>query len=161
MCQYVRSNDRRLAAESKARAGEKFHAARFSVPLLIDGLTEDGPQNSLSGSSQPITVSGGGMAGMTPIVTPLAASGFGPRALSLLSDRLRPLGMAPMSGGAAPERIVREGGDRPLVPGSPLSIRHGDRGLRSLGHRHVTHVEGTAFTGSAIPCSAWVRVSFR
>ena len=54
------------------------------MPLLIDGLTEDGPDDSLSRSSQPITVSGGGMGGMTPIVTPLAASGFGPRALSLL-----------------------------------------------------------------------------
>ena len=39
---------------------------------------------------------------MTPIVTPLAASGFGPGALRFLGERLRPLGMAPMAGGAAP-----------------------------------------------------------
>ena len=91
------------------------------------------------------------MAGMTPIVTPLAASGFGPRALSLLGDRLRPLGMAPMSGGAAPERIVREEGDRPLVPGSPLSIAMvtGDFDLSGIGT--VTHVEGDRVYGFGHP----------
>ena len=91
MCQYVRSNDRRIAAESKGRAGGKFHAASFGVPLLIDGLADDAPIKTLS-SEQPITVAGGGVGGMTPIITPLAASGFGPRALNLLSDRLRPAG---------------------------------------------------------------------
>ena len=89
MCQYVRSNDRRIAAETKALGEGKVHAARFSVPLLIDGLTGDGQEDGLWRSSQPITVAGGGAAGMIPIVTPLAASGFGPKALSLLTDRLR------------------------------------------------------------------------
>ena len=88
---------------------------------------------------------------MTPIVTPLAASGFGPRALSLLGERLRPLGMAPMSGGAAPERVVREEGDRPLVPGSPLSIAMvtGDFDLSGIGT--VTHVEGDRVYGFGHP----------
>src|SRR5271169_2397955 len=63
MCQYVRSNDRRIAAESKSHAGGKFHAANFGVPLLIDGLADDKPVNPLS-SNQPITVSGGGLGGM-------------------------------------------------------------------------------------------------
>jgi SpoIVB peptidase S55 len=151
MCQYVRSNDRRIAAESNALGNAKVHAARFTVPLLIDGLAADGPDDGPSRSMQPLTVSGGGMAGMTPIVTPLAASGFGPRALSLLSDRLRPLGMAPMSGGAAPERIVREEGERPLVPGSPLSIAMvtGDFDLSGIGT--VTHVEGDRVYGFGHP----------
>jgi hypothetical protein len=150
MCQYVRSNDRRIAAESKSRGGGKFHAASFGVPLLIDGLADEAPISPLS-SSQPITVSGGGIGGMTPIVTPLAASGFGPRALNLLSDRLRPLGMAPMSGGAAPERVVREEGDRPLAPGSPLSIAMvmGDFDLSGIGT--VTHVEGDRVYGFGHP----------
>src|SRR3984957_9300730 len=47
MCQYVRSNDRRIAAESKGLLGEKFHAASFSVPLLIDDLTADGSPSTL------------------------------------------------------------------------------------------------------------------
>src|SRR5271155_4370626 len=34
MCQYVRSNDRRIAAESKALGNDKVHAARFTAPLL-------------------------------------------------------------------------------------------------------------------------------
>ena len=151
MCQYVRSNDRRIAAESKALLREKIQAASFSVPLLIDGSMDDGLPNSPSRSSQPTTVSGGGLGGMTPIVTPLAASGFGPRALGLLADRLRPLGMAPMSGGAAPERVVKEEGDRPLVPGSPLSIAMvtGDFDLSGIGT--VTHVEGDRVYGFGHP----------
>jgi hypothetical protein len=151
MCQYVRSNDRRIAAESKTLLREKIQAASFSVPLLIDGSMDDARPNSPSQSSQPTTVSAGGLAGMTPIVTPLAASGFGPRALGVLADRLRPLGMAPMSGGAAPERVVKEEGDRPLVPGSPLSIAMvtGDFDLSGIGT--VTHVEGDRVYGFGHP----------
>ena len=59
--------------------------------------------------------------------------------------------MAPMSGGAAPERIVREEGDRPLVPGSPLSIAMvtGDFDLSGIGT--VTHVEGDRVYGFGHP----------
>ena len=110
MVQYVRSNDRRIAAESRDKAaGGRFQAAasgRFSP--WIEGLAGDEP--GLATSMQPTPVAGGAMGGMTPIVTPLAASGFSPRALRLLADRLRPLGMAPMAGGAAPERIITRGG---------------------------------------------------
>jgi hypothetical protein len=151
MVQYVRSNDRRIAAESKDGAGGgPFHAAamgRFSP--WIEGLSGDEP--GPGGSMQPMPVSGGSMGGMTPIVTPLAASGFSPRALAMLADRLRPIGMAPMAGGAAPERIIREEGDRPLVPGSPLSIGLvlGDFDLSGIGT--VTHVEGDRVYGFGHP----------
>jgi hypothetical protein len=152
MIQYVRSNDRRLAAESKqAGKNQQFHASTLPSAPLIDGfgMADDGQIAPISSSA--IMVSGGGMGGMTPIVTPLAASGFGPRALSLLADRLRPLGMAPMSGGAAPDRIVREEGNRPLVPGSPLSIAlvTGDFDLSGIGT--VTHVEGNRVYGFGHP----------
>jgi hypothetical protein len=152
MCQYVRSNDRRIAAERNDRPGGKVQATAAGVSLWVDGLAGNDPADQTPGvSARPIAVSGGGMAGMTPIVTPLAASGFGPRALSLLGDRLRPLGMAPMSGGAAPERIVREEGDRPLVPGAPLSIAMvtGDFDLSGIGT--VTHVEGDRVYGFGHP----------
>jgi hypothetical protein len=88
---------------------------------------------------------------MRPIATPLAASGFSPRALALLSDRFQPLGLAPMAGGAAPERVVREEGDKPLVPGSPLSIAlvTGDFDLSGIGT--VTHVEGDRVYGFGHP----------
>ena len=87
---------------------------------------------------------------MTPIVTPLAASGFSPRALALLEDRLRPLGMAPMAGGAAAEQSSR-GGRKPLVPGAPLSVAMvtGDFDLSGIGT--VTHVEGNRVYGFGHP----------
>jgi hypothetical protein len=150
MIQYVRSNDRRIAAESKDRiGGGPFAASAGRFTPWIEGLAGDEP--GLGASSQPIPISGGAMGGMTPIVTPLAASGFSPRALSLLADRLRPIGMAPMAGGAAPERIIREEGNRPLVPGAPLSIGLvlGDFDLSGIGT--VTHVEGNRVYGFGHP----------
>ena len=162
MVQYVRSNDRRIAAESKAKARRRrFHAAA-GARLALDRRPRRRASPAWDLDRAPITVSGGGMAGMTPIVTPLAASGFSPRALALLADRLRPLGMAPMAGGAAPERIVREEGDRPLVPGAPLQHRPGHWAIStSRASARSRTSRGTASTGSAIPCSAWAPASCR
>jgi hypothetical protein len=151
MIQYVRSSDRRIAAESKEKPGGKYIAARRPVSLLIDGLA-GAEGNAPSGPlSLAIPVSGGAVGGMTPIVTPLAASGFSPRALSVLDDRLRPLGLAPMAGGGALDEIIREEGDRPLVPGSPLSVAlvTGDFDLSGIGT--VTHVEGSRVYGFGHP----------
>ncbi len=150
MVQYVRSNDRRIAAESRDRAaGAPFEASAGRFSPWIEGLSGDEPAPGTS--MQPVPVSGGAMGGMTPIVTPLAASGFSPRALGLLADRLRPIGMAPMAGGGAPERVIREMGDRPLVPGAPLSIGLvlGDFDLSGIGT--VTHVEGNRVYGFGHP----------
>ncbi len=150
MIQYVRSNDRRITAESRNRAAGPFHAATMPVSPWIEGLSGPTPE-TVGGSSLPIPVSGGAPGGMTPIVTPLAASGFSPRALSLLSERLKPIGMAPMAGGAAPERVVRDEGNKPLVPGAPLSIGLvlGDFDLSGIGT--VTHVEGDRVYGFGHP----------
>ncbi|HZW32993.1 MAG TPA: SpoIVB peptidase S55 domain-containing protein [Isosphaeraceae bacterium] len=149
MIQYVRSNDRRIAVESRQGRRGKYEAALLPVTPWIDGLANEEPSPALS--SLPVPVAGGGMAGMTPIVTPLAASGFSPRALSLLSDRLRGIGMAPMAGGAAPDRIIREEGEKPLVAGAPLSIGLvlGDFDLSGIGT--VTHVEGNRVYGFGHP----------
>ena len=57
-----------------------------------------------------LPVSGGALGGMTPIATPLAASGFSPRALAVLDDRFRPLGLAPMAGGARARASDPRGG---------------------------------------------------
>lgn len=143
MVQYVRSNDRRIAAEAK---DEPIHAARLDAPILIEGRASDETDSGL-----PTPVSGGTLAGMRPIATPLAASGFGPRALALMAERFRPLGLAPLAGGAAPERILREEGDKPLVPGAPLSIAMvtGDFDLSGIGT--VTHVEGNRVYGFGHP----------
>ncbi len=150
MIQYVRSNDRRITAELKDDPNGAVRASMLrSIPPLFEGLGE-GREGDNYGML-PVPVSGGALAGMTPIVTPVAASGFSTRALSLLGERLRPLGMAPMAGGAAQERIIREEGDRPLVPGSPLSIAMvtGDFDLSAIGT--VTHVEGKRVYGFGHP----------
>ncbi|HEU5116647.1 MAG TPA: SpoIVB peptidase S55 domain-containing protein, partial [Isosphaeraceae bacterium] len=138
MVQYVRANDRRIAAERKKGPSvaistswaEALENRDAGLPAL--GEAKDGP----------VTASGGGLAGMRPIATPLAASGFSPRALSLLSERLGPLGLAPMAGGGATREVLEREGDKPLVPGSPVSVGMvtGDFDLSGIGT--VTHVEG-------------------
>jgi hypothetical protein len=145
----VRSNDRRLAAEAKAKeAGEPVHASRPSFSTELDGFGADEPAPDRS--AMPLKVSGGG-AGMIPIATPLAASGFSPRALAMLETRLRPLGMAPMSAGGAGDRIRQEEGDKPLGPGAPMSVAMvmGDFDLSGIGT--VTHVEGDRVYGFGHP----------
>jgi hypothetical protein len=146
MVQYVRSSDRRIAAEAREHPKDEGIRATQSPPVLIDGLAAEEPS-----ATGPIAVSGGALAGMRPIATPLSASGFSPRALALLDERFRPLGLAPMAGGAAPEAVVREQGDKPLVPGAPLSIAMvtGDFDLSGIGT--VTHVEGNRVYGFGHP----------
>src|SRR5437773_805161 len=49
MIQYVRSNDRRIAVESRDRAAaDKYQAARFSVVPWIDGPADEGPGSASS-----------------------------------------------------------------------------------------------------------------
>jgi hypothetical protein len=153
MVQYVRANDRRIAAEAKDRDGaqqEPVRAARWDgpEPLLIAGLATD---EVFGANRTPSPLAGGTVAGMRAIATPLAASGFSPRALALLSERFEPLGMAPMAGGAAPEQVVRAEGNKPLAPGAPLSIAMvtGDFDLSGIGT--VTHVEGDRVYGFGHP----------
>ncbi len=150
MVQYVRASDRRIAAESRDLLPDKgIHAARMSILPEIDGLALD--ERKFEGELAPLRVSGGAMAGMTPIVTPLAASGFSARALSVLETQLRPFGMAPMAGGLAPEHVIREQAGSPLVAGAPLSIAMvmGDFDLSGIGT--VTHVEGNRVYGFGHP----------
>ena len=81
MVQYVRANDRRIAAEAKDRsADEGFQEARASFVPELENLAaaEVSPGSGSSAASLP--VAGGAVAGMTRIVTPLAATGFSPRA---------------------------------------------------------------------------------
>jgi hypothetical protein len=144
MVQYARSSDRKVAAEGLEK-GEK-------QAFLLD---EDRVVNGLSGLDfelgRPIAAGGGGLAGMKPIATPVSASGFSPRALGVLAEQFRPIGLAPVAGGAATDRVKREEGDKPLVPGSPLSIAMvtGDFDLSGIGT--VTHVEGDRVYGFGHP----------
>ena len=148
MVQYVRASDRKVAAEASDKATNgPIHA---SVSYLMDFEASSADEGPADRMAMPLAVSGGG-AGMVPIATPLAASGFSPRALAMLDRGLRPLGMAPMSGGRAGEDVVKCEGGKPLVPGSPLSIAMvmGDFDLSGIGT--VTHVEGDRVYGFGHP----------
>jgi hypothetical protein len=158
--QYVRASDKRIAAEAKGKgkaSGEPFRAAArwdaaaaaaAAEPLLVEGIASE---LIFAAAPSPSPVAGGTLAGMRAIATPLAAAGFSPRALALLSERFQPLGLAPMAGGAAPDRVIREEGNKPLEPGAPLSIAlvTGDFDLSGIGT--VTHVEGDRVYGFGHP----------
>ena len=111
---------------------------------MIKGLATDEPFMTGGGAGR--AMPGHPMAGMTPIMTPLASAGFGPRALELLDHQLRPLGMAPLAGGAASPKVIREDGDKPLAPGSPLSIAlvSGDFDLSGSGRSLTLREIGSA-----------------
>jgi len=149
MVEYVRSSDRRLATESKEPAENVGKVS--SISPLIEGLVASEGLGSEFASTGPLAVSGGALAGMRPIATPLAATGFTPRALALLEERFRPIGLAPMAGGGASQKVIDEEGNKPLAPGSPLSIAMvtGDFDLSGIGT--VTHVEGNRVYGFGHP----------
>ncbi len=145
MVQYVRANDRRVAAEQKRKADEEKRAVAVSASLTLDAPWDrDAALPPIPGPAGdgPAAVSAGGLAGMKPIATPMAATGFSPRSLAMLAERLGPLGMAPVAGGGALEEIIEREGDKPLAPGSPVSVAMvtGDFDLSGIGT--VTHVEG-------------------
>lgn len=138
MVKYVRANDRRIAAERQNRP--EVAVSTTWAEALGNRDSELPPVSEAA--EGPVSVSGGGLAGMRPIATPMAATGFSPRALEVLSERLGPLGLAPMAGGGASKEVIEREGEKPLEPGSPVSVAMvtGDFDLSGIGT--VTHVEG-------------------
>ncbi len=142
MVEYVRAADRRLAAENLAP-----DQGPRTVALDASAWDRDAPLPALvaeSGSHGSATtpMAGGSLAGMLPIATPLSATGFSPRALAYLSERLGPLGMAAAPGGHVPDDILAQEANQTLHPGSPISVAMvmGDFDISGIGT--VTHVEG-------------------
>lgn len=152
MVQFARSSDRRVAAEAAESPTRPAPAARWDDSLLIRGrLGEPSSPSEAERHDAPRPVAAAGMAGMKPIATPISTSGFTPQALAYLERQLGPVGMAPMAGGGALARVVEEEGDKPLVPGAPLSIGlvTGDFDMSGIGT--VTHVEGGRVYGFGHP----------
>ncbi|MCA1686003.1 MAG: hypothetical protein LC745_08475 [Planctomycetia bacterium] len=149
MVEYVRSSDRRIAAESKDIGQHADARAAFRVGSVQ--IEAWGDEAISSFDLGPLAASGGAPAGMRPIAMPLSASGFTPRSLALLEERFRPIGLAPLAGGAASKQVIKDEGDKPLVPGAPLSIAMvtGDFDLSGIGT--VTHVEGDRVYGFGHP----------
>ena len=88
---------------------------------------------------------------MTPLRTPLAATGFTAHSLKLLRSRTPGLGLMPMQGGAASTRATAESRDVPLEEGGPLAITliRGDFDLSGIGT--VTRIEGNRVYGWGHP----------
>jgi hypothetical protein len=88
---------------------------------------------------------------LMPLRSPLAASGFTRGSLKLLAQRMGPLGLVPVQGGAAQGRILDEEKDTPLEPGGPLAVSlvRGDFDLSGIGT--VTHIEGQRVYGWGHP----------
>ncbi len=149
MVEYVRSNDRRLAAEARDIGSDRQGAP--GQPVLWTRSRLDPTMPGAEASLLPMPVAGGGLAGMRPIASPLATTGFSPRALAFLDERFAPLGMAPMAGGGVFEEILEREGNKPLEPGSPLSVAMvtGDFDMSAIGT--VTHVEGNRVYGFGHP----------
>lgn len=147
MVEYARSSDRRIAAEARDAA----LAIQTSALLRPENAPEPGLTAEPRTLASPVAVAAGGPGGMVPITTPMAATGFGARALAMLEQDFRPMGMAPMAGGGVFEEILEREGNKPLQPGSPLSVAMvtGDFDLSAIGT--VTHVEGDRVYGFGHP----------
>ena len=158
MVGFVRASDRRLAAE--AQGAEKPPTPAGAIDgartLMIDGLLGDDPEKRRDplfgdlGVDRLKTLVESPL-GMRRIATPIAATGFSPRALALLGDRFAPIGLAPTAGGKANEEIIAKEGDKPFEPGSPLCVGLvlGDFDISGVGT--VTHVEGDRVYGFGHP----------
>ncbi|HKB38077.1 MAG TPA: hypothetical protein VKD72_16640, partial [Gemmataceae bacterium] len=109
--------------------------------------------------SQSSPASGGGQGGgdelwLTPLRTPLVATGFSARSLSLLRERASGLGLVPVQGGGAGAKVLEAAKDVALEPGGPLAISliRGDFDLSGIGT--VTHIEGNRVYGWGHPFMA-------
>jgi hypothetical protein len=142
MVEYVRSTDRRLAHEGPGDRVADLGVLRDRDQTLVA---------ERPAANQGLAVSGGGLAGMRPIATPLSARGFGPRSLSMLTEHLGPWNMSLAAGGGALDEIIAREGGKPLEPGSPMSVAlvTGDFDVSGIGT--VTHVEGNRVYGFGHP----------
>jgi hypothetical protein len=111
---------------------------RFETVTL--GSFDDGPRPAAADSLW-----------LTPLRTPVAASGFSEHSLRLLGDSLRSTGLVPVQGGSAQARVAEEAKEAKLEAGGPLAVAlvTGDFDLSGIGT--VTHVEGNRVYGWGHP----------
>jgi hypothetical protein len=89
---------------------------------------------------------------LTPLATPLAATGFTPQCLRLLRERCSgESGLLPVQAGGATAAVAAEAKRARLEPGAPLAVAliSGDFDLSGIGT--VTHVDGTRVYGWGHP----------
>jgi hypothetical protein len=88
---------------------------------------------------------------MVPLRTPLAATGFSARSLSLLQERLGGSEVFPVQTGGVARHVKDKEADAPLKPGSPLAVSlvTGDFDLSGIGT--LTHIDGHRVYGWGHP----------
>jgi hypothetical protein len=88
---------------------------------------------------------------LTPLATPLAATGFTPYSLRLLRERCGDMGLLPVQTGGAAPAVTEQEKNAVLEPGAPLAVGliTGDFDLSGIGT--VTHVEGDRVYGWGHP----------
>jgi hypothetical protein len=141
---YVEAYERRDLAERgrPTRVG-------LAAPLRVGGREFDAVTVSHD-FDDPTPAAADGL-WLTPLRTPLAATGFTPHSLSVLRDRLRGSGLVPVQGGGAGANIPEAERNVGIEPGGALSVAVilGDFDLSGIGT--VTHVEGKRVYGWGHP----------
>ncbi len=94
---------------------------------------------------------GGDSLWLTPLQTPLAATGFTAHSLNLFRERGRHAGLVPVQGGGAGAAVTEQERNVALEPGGPLAVAliTGDFDLSGIGT--VTHLEGDRVYGWGHP----------
>jgi hypothetical protein len=118
-------------------------------PLRIDGETfETATVSEAFDGPAPTDADG---LWLTPLRTPLAASGFTPHSLELLRERVAGAGLVPVQGGAAAAKLAEDTKDVALEPGGPLALAMitGDFDLSGIGT--VTRIDGDRVYGWGHP----------
>jgi hypothetical protein len=158
MARYVASYERRDLAGKQHTPPSKTQGVPpkeqrknigLSAPLSFNGKTYDAiTVSDTFYESQPTSANG---LWLTPLRTPLAATGLTPHSLSLLEGQMKHFGMVPMQGGAVSSKIVEQERETPLLPGSALTVAliQGDFDLSGIGT--VTHVDGKRVFGWGHP----------
>ncbi len=144
MHSFVEAYERRdLAAQTKpVRVG-------LSDPVKVGGKEFDAV--TVAQGFDDVTPRASDGLWMVPLRTPLAATGFTPHSLKLLSRKTSAFGLLPMQGGGASAKIAEEEKNTPLEPGGALSVSliSGDFDLSGIGT--VTHIEGNRVYGWGHP----------
>src|SRR5262249_38838596 len=131
-----------VEAYERRDLAEKAESRRFGLkrPLRLGGQ-EYGTVTVSETASQPAAAAADGIC-MTPLRTPLAATGFTQTTLNLLASKFNDLGFMPMQGGAVSPAIAEREKNSALEPGGPLAVSliTGDFDLSGIGT--VTHIDG-------------------
>jgi hypothetical protein len=144
MHSFVEAYEKRDLAEE-----QKPSRIGLAAPLKIDGKQFDTVTVGQDYNDPQPTAADG--LWLTPLRTPLAATGMSPGSLSLLGQKLRTFGLVPMQGGGIGASVDGDDKEIPLQAGGALctSLIQGDFELSAIGT--VTHIEGKRVYGFGHP----------